>query len=288
MVDGVASEPDIIGRQLHWTPLTLDPGQTITITFQARLVDGDVGEYVNRAYMQDSGGNLVSNVATATVTRRPEAVFDCADVIGKVFDDRNQNGVQDGIDEDRAAVTVQEYFSDKFERPEGPRGEPGLPNVRLATVNGTLITTDEFGRFSVPCAELPAGIGSNFQLKLDERTLPTGYHVTTENPRNIRVTPGRLSKLNFGATLSTLVEIDLTAEAFNGTAPSAALSAWLPTLIAQMEGQPSVLRLTYYQRGESTSEANARLNALEQQLRKLWGQGDRYRLTIERIMHRVQ
>ena len=51
--------------------------------------------------------------------------------------------------------------------------EKGLPGVRLATVNGELITTE--GRYSVPCAMIPdAAIGSNFILKLDTRTLPTG------------------------------------------------------------------------------------------------------------------
>ncbi|MEL6570057.1 MAG: Ig-like domain-containing protein [Pseudomonadota bacterium] len=287
-LDGALLEPENSGRQLVWEPVAIAPDQTITITFQARVASGDVGEYVNRAYAQDSGGNRVSNVATATVTRRPEAVFDCADIIGKVFDDRNQNGYQDGIEVDRAAITVQDYFSDKFERPEDPEGEPGLPGVRLSTVDGTLITTDAFGRFSVPCAELPADIGSNFQLKLDTRTLPTGYHVTTENPRNVRVTPGRLTRLNFGAALSHLVEIDLTAAAFDGANPNAALAAWLPTLIAEMEKQPSILRLTYYRGGETARAANARLDALETEIRALWSSRARDRLIVERLMHRVQ
>lgn len=286
-IDGTGSEPEIVGRSLVWEPLTLAPNQTLTISFQARTTGG-VGEYVNQAYMQDSGGNLVSNVATATITRRPEAVFDCADVIGKVFDDRNGNGRQDGIEEDREAVTVQDYFSDKFEQPEGPESEPGLPNVRLSTVTGTLITTDEFGRFSVPCAELPAEIGSNFQLKLDTRTLPSGYHVTTENPRNVRVTPGRLTKLNFGATLATLIEIDLTAAAFNGADPSAALSAWLPNVIAQADDGPTVLRLTYYRGGEDVGLARERVERVEKAVRDLARAAGRDRLTVEHIMHRIQ
>ncbi len=288
VVDDVALEPVINGRRLEWSPLALAQNGTITITFDARLATGTPGEYVNRTWAQDAGGNVVSNVATATVARRPEAVFDCADIIGKVFDDRNQNGYQDGIEEDRAAITVQDYFSDKFERPEGPKGEPGLPGVRLATVDGTLITTDEFGRFSVPCAELPAAIGSNFQLKLDERTLPTGYNVTTENPRNVRVTPGRMTRLNFGATLSNLVEIDLTAAAFNGSAMNGDLQAYLPVIVRELSKEASILRLTYYRNGEDPGLANARLDTLETALRQLWAQSNRPRLTIERTMHRVQ
>ena len=67
-------------------------------------------------------------------------------------------------------------------------------------VNGVLITTDAEGRYHVPCAAIPdAAIGSNFLLKLDPRTLPTGYQVTSENPRDVRVTRGKVTVLNFGA-----------------------------------------------------------------------------------------
>ena len=104
--------------------------------------------------------------------------------------------------EDLGAITDQTYVGGKYDVAPvvDPGGEPGLPHVRLVTVNGTIITTDDYGRYHVPCAELPAGIGSNFTLKLDERSLPTGYRVTTENPRVVRLTAGGVTKLNFGAT----------------------------------------------------------------------------------------
>ncbi len=73
----------------------------------------------------------------------PDPVFDCSDVIGKVFDDRNANGYQD-------------------------EGEPGIPNVRLATLNGVLVTSDAEGRYHVACAAIPNEYrGSNFVMKLD-------------------------------------------------------------------------------------------------------------------------
>ena len=43
-----------------------------------------------------------------------------------------------------------------------------------------------------------ARIGSNFVLKLDPRTLPLGWDVTTDNPRSIRLTRGKFGELNFG------------------------------------------------------------------------------------------
>ncbi len=99
--------------------------------------------------------------------------------------------------------------------PPPPTAEPGLPNVRLSTPTGTIITTDEYGRFHVPCAELPDGsIGGNIILKVDTRTLPSGYRMTTENPRVLRVTAGKLAKINFGASISRIVDIDLTGTAF--------------------------------------------------------------------------
>ena len=60
-------------------------------------------------------------------------------------------------------------------------GERGIPGVRLATARGLLATTDQFGRFHITCAVTPhEGRGSNFVLKLDNRTLPTGFRVSTE------------------------------------------------------------------------------------------------------------
>src|SRR5476649_2384032 len=60
--------------------------------------------------------------------------------------------------------------------------------------------------------------GSNFVMKLDERTLPTGYVVTTENPRSVRLTDGKMAELNFGATMRKIVRLELTADAFEAGA----------------------------------------------------------------------
>ncbi len=289
--------PSVTGRQLRWSGVSLAPREVVTITFDARVV-GERGEMVNRAYMIDADGNVITNVATATVTRRPEAVFECSDIIGRVFDDRNMNGYQDGaVAPDKSAVTDQTYAGGKGGKlspiPEVDSGspfEPGLANVRLATVNGTIITTDEYGRFSVPCAELPAAIGSNFTLKLDERSLPTGYRVTTENPRVVRVTAGTVAKLNFGAAISNVVDIDLMASAFQtGTAsPTAALVAGVDSLVRQLRDVPSVLRLSYYMNGEGRALARNRLDAVEELVRNRWRDNGRYRLLIERTIRQLQ
>lgn len=285
-------QPVVAGRTVTWTGIAMPPGDTVTITLDARIAAGS-GSLINRAIAVDQNGTPVSNEATAEIILRPEAVFDCGDVIGKVFDDRNMNGYQDGPNgEDLAAITDQSYVGGKYDVApvELPGGEPGLPHVRLVTVNGTIITTDEYGRYHVPCAELPAGIGSNFTLKLDERSLPTGYRVTTENPRVVRLTAGGVTKLNFGAAIANVVDIDLTASAFAGATaePTVGLLTGIDQLVAQLLDIPSVLRLTYYMNGEGRDIARARLDGVETLIRDRWEAAGRYRLLIERTIRQVQ
>jgi hypothetical protein len=247
------------------------------------------GELTNRTWLQDAAGNRVSNVATADIRVEPEAVFDCSDVIGKVFDDRNRNGYQDGPGTLYEPITDDSFAAGKGKvapvaEPDA-RTEPGLPGVRLVAPDGTIITTDEFGRYSVPCAALPRDIGSNFMLKLDTRTLPTGYQVTTENPRVIRLTAGKMAKLNFGAALGDVVDIDLTARAFvaGGTQPVQALDRGIDTVLAQIRGTPTALRLTYVLRdGEQAGDGRARLRAVERIIRDRWR--GKYRLLIEKTV----
>ncbi|MGR3793743.1 DUF7507 domain-containing protein [Vannielia sp. SX4] len=285
--------PVVSGRTLRWDDIDLAPGETVTLRLSALLLEG-AGEFTNLAFALDDRGVQVSNTAEATIDVAPEPVFDCGDVIGKVFDDRNGNGYQDPPPGRSAAVSNQEFYTKgKFQiAPEvveqQQKGEPGIPGVRLVTVRGDIITTDEFGRYHVPCALLPAKIGSNFTLKLDERSLPTGYRVTTENPRVMRLTAGIMTELNFGAKLGKLVEVDLTAKAFErGTnRPSAALAQGVDGLVKQIGKTPTVLRVTYYRAGESPDLARARLRAVEALIRKRW-RGS-YKLQIETTIARVQ
>jgi len=274
--------------------VTIVAGETLTLTVQARVTDGGLGDIVNEAYVRDPSGARVSNIATATLRLPVEAVFDCADIIGKVFDDRNFNGYQDGVADNSGQVSDQAYYVDgKFQTaPEviEPDFEPGLPNVRLATVTGTIITTDEYGRYSVPCAELPGEIGTNFTLKLDTRSLPSGFQLTTENPRVIRVTAGTLARLNFGATIATVVDIDLMDSAFApGSAEvTLALRAGVDQLINVLQADPSVLRLTYYRANENQQLARERMDTLEALIRDKWRNTGAGRLPIERTINRLQ
>jgi hypothetical protein len=148
------------------------------------------GEYINRAQvLQQLAQSVdaqaetrpVSEEATAAVRVVPDPDFDCTEIIGKVFDDANLNGYQD-------------------------EGERGLAGVRLVTARGLQVTTDAQGRFHITCAVVPdENRGANFILKVDDRTLPTGYRFTTENPLVQRATRGKMIKFNFGAALHRVV-----------------------------------------------------------------------------------
>jgi uncharacterized repeat protein (TIGR01451 family) len=83
--------------------------------------------------------------------------------------------------------------------------EEGIPGVRIGTAFGLLVETDAHGRFHL--ADLDAqrwGRGSNFILKVDPATLPGGTSFTTENPRVVQLTPGLMTKVNFGVQLPVL------------------------------------------------------------------------------------
>ncbi len=80
--------------------------------------------------------------------------------------------------------------------------EIGIPGVRLATVEGLIVETDQYGRYHL--ADIDGGRwerGRNFIIKVDPATLPDDSEFTTENPRVLRITQGLMSKFNFGVRL---------------------------------------------------------------------------------------
>ncbi len=249
-IDGVPVEPAVSGREISWGGLTLAGNATRVVKLLLAVGAGvQPGEYVNTAQaFNGSAGAAVSAPATAAVRVIPDPVFDCSDLIGKVFDDRNANGYQD-------------------------EGEPGIPNVRLATARGWLVTTDVEGRFHVACAAIPdADHGSNFVMKLDTRTLPTGYRVTTENPRDVRLTRGKLARLNFGATVHKVVRVDMNDGAFE-SARNTLKPGWAKKLAAlpeALKARPTVLRLGYTVGADGEVRARERLGEVRRMLQDDW------------------
>ncbi|WP_394762659.1 SdrD B-like domain-containing protein [Phenylobacterium sp.] len=259
--NGKAVVPIVTGQFVTWPTETFAPKQKNTYTLMLVVGAGvGDGDYVNHAFVAGVAGTPVSNVAAATVRITPDPTFDCPDIIGKVFDDKNANGYQDD-------------------------GEPGIPGVRMATPNGLLITSDADGRFHVPCPVLPnADRGSNFVMKLDERSLPSGFRLTTENPRDVRVTRGKLTKLNFGATVHRVIRIELNGEAFTagGTDLLPAWKTQIDALPARLAERPSVVRIAYAQGQDGPTLAGRRAEAVRRLIDHAWKAAKgRYTLVVE-------
>jgi uncharacterized repeat protein (TIGR01451 family) len=265
-VNGDPVEPLINGRELIWDNLDLPVNQETTIWLLLVVGSGvSEGDFVNQAELLTTftGGaasgqtaarlNAVRNAvvsaqAAATVSVVPDPDLDCTDVIGKVYDDRNLNGAQDP-------------------------GERGLSGVRLVTVRGLFASTDEYGRFHLTCAAVPdENRGSNFILKVDERSLPSGYRMTTENPRVKRITRSKMTRFNFGATIHRVVRIDIADGVFEpGT--SVIREQYRPRLaqlLEELEKAPSVLRISYLGDVEPEDLAVSRIKALKENIIGLW------------------
>jgi uncharacterized repeat protein (TIGR01451 family) len=264
-INGAPAAATVNGRYVKFDPVT-PPSKPnplagklilkLKLTASSTL---STGKFVNNAQLITAiDGELVAT-AQATVTITEDAVFDCSDIIGRVFDDLNADG----------------YMND---------GEPGLPGVRVVTLNGMLITTDEEGRFHVPCGAIPdAAIGSNFLMKLDTRTLPTGYKLTTENPRDVRVTRGKVVKLNFGAAINHEVRIDITGKAFVGTS-SDLTEDWtrgVDKVLEVLSKEHATLKIVYNLKGEDPELARVRAAALAETINAAWqADQDKYDLVI--------
>src|SRR5262245_21052388 len=169
LLDGVQTEPSLAVNELRWGGLTIAGTQSRTLKLLLIVGAGVTeSEYVNRAQaMNTVEGSPMSGEATATVRVTADPTFDCTDVTGKVFNDANRNGIQD-------------------------EGEKGLAGARVVTPTGLEATTDQFGRYHITCAITPyESRGSNFVLKLDDRTLPSGYRMTTNQVQIQRATRGK-------------------------------------------------------------------------------------------------
>ncbi len=83
--------------------------------------------------------------------------------------------------------------------------ERGIPGVRIASVEGVLIETDQYGRYRVVGVDGGRERGRNFILKVDPATLPPGSTFTTDNPLVKRVTPGIPTRFDFGVKLPVSV-----------------------------------------------------------------------------------
>src|SRR5690606_36678200 len=224
-VDGVPAEPQMLGTDLYWDGLsvTADNHHQIVVLLAVGSGVGE-GDFVNRAQaLHAVTGTALSSEATATVRIVADPTFVCTDVIGKVYDHANRNGMQDA-------------------------GAPGIAGVRVATARGLDATTDRYGRYHIACAITPReGRGTNFVLKLDDRTLPTGFRAASDVVQVQRATRGKALEINFSASIHRVVGLDVSDPVFEpGTVEMRAI--WRPRialLLDELKHAPATLRLSY-------------------------------------------
>ena len=265
-IDGVPTEPTVTNRELVWSDMSLAPEGQHTIQLLLGAGAGvSEGKYVNRAQAVNELADIaLSGVATATVRLVPDPTFDCTDVLGKVFDDDNRNGLQDA-------------------------GEPGLPGVRLVTARGLTATTDAHGRFHITCAVVPnEARGSNFVLKLDDRTLPSGFRGSTDLVRIQRATRGKALRFNFGASIHRVVGLDVADGVFvpDGTEIRPQWRHRIDVLLEELQRGPATLRLTYLADLEEPELVDRRLDVIKKAVSEGWEELDCcYRLELEQEIY---
>ncbi|MBI4388462.1 MAG: hypothetical protein HY582_05415, partial [Candidatus Omnitrophica bacterium] len=168
--------------------------------------------YTIKLYARDTTADLLLLSQTRSISIKviADPFFDEGTVIGKVFDDRNENGIQD-------------------------EGEKGIPSVRLATEEGIVIKTDRDGKYHIPGVQ-----PGRHLVKIDGHSLPQGTKFVTEETLLIKTTDGLMNKADFAVKLpdskvseNYKEELDVMVSQSNDFVK--------PRLGVQME--PSILRI---------------------------------------------
>jgi large repetitive protein len=261
-IDGKPTEPAVAGRELTWRDLSVDRQETHEMLVILAVGAGvSEGEFVNRVQaVHMLTGSALSNEASATVRVVPDPTFDCTDVTGKVFDDANRNGHQD-------------------------QGEMGLAGVRVVSARGLTAVTDAYGRYHITCAVVPReGRGSNFVLKLDDRTLPSGFRSSTNQVQVERATRGKALKFNFGASLHRVIGLDLADAVFEPGTTEMRVQ-WRPRLellMKELQKAPAILRLSYLADVENEQLVQRRMEVVKAEIATRWqALNAGYQLAIE-------
>ena len=129
--------------------------QEVVIEYKVRVgLGADRGDGINQAQASMLNGRLKSMLAKAKVKVTGGVFTREACIVGKVYADCDGNAAQN-------------------------KGEPGVPGVTLFLEDGTSLTTDENGQYSI-CGVRPI----THVLKIDSKTLPTGSVLGITSNRN--------------------------------------------------------------------------------------------------------
>jgi uncharacterized repeat protein (TIGR01451 family) len=183
ILDGLPIDDSETTRPISFFVDDFLPGQVKYLKYQLVVGSGvSTGTYQNKAAARYVTGQFVSNTSIAEVKVVLDPLFDLGTVIGKIFFDRNENGIQDApqYDPDSRRTAIEEP----------------VPNVKIVMEDGTEITADKDGQF-----HLQGILPGRHLFRLDERTLPEGSYLTTDKAVIVDITPGLLVKVNFGVNV---------------------------------------------------------------------------------------
>lgn len=192
-----------VGPKLVFHIGSIEDQAVTTLTYRVRIGPAALrGDGINRAQAQSAGPLVkISNMASVTVQVLPGVFGDDGFLLGRVYADCNANGVQDD-------------------------GEPGVPGVRLLLEDGTHVTTDGEGKYSL------YGLSPRTHvLKLDNTTLPHGAQLEVLSQRNagnagsrfVDIKNGELHRADFaieGCSNKVMEEIRVRAAALNNASES--------------------------------------------------------------------
>ncbi|GAB4214505.1 MAG: hypothetical protein OHK0012_12670 [Synechococcales cyanobacterium] len=169
-----------IGSLLTFTtPAILEPRQTLTITY-AVLVTPDAlrGSGINSAVVNgtrvDNDDPVNDGPATFPVGLQQGILRDLGTLLGRVFEDRNFDGEQQP-------------------------GEPGIPDAVVILDDGTRVTTDSRGLFSISNVMPGYRTGVLDLTSVPDYTLAPNRVFIERNSQSrlVRLAPGGLARMNF-------------------------------------------------------------------------------------------
>ncbi len=151
---------------------TITPGSVHNVTFATLVTSGvQLGKTYSLEVTVEGNGGILSEKARVQFTVVGDPIFEEGTIIGKVFNDLNQDGIQQC-------------------------GEQGIPWATLYTEQGIKVVTDEFGRYHIPAVSPGRHV-----VKIDGHTLPEGTKFITEESYLVKITPGLMGKANFAVLL---------------------------------------------------------------------------------------
>ena len=110
-------------------------------------------------------------------------------------------------------------------------------------------------------------------LKLDDRSLPTGYRASTDAFQIERATRGKALHFSFGASIHKVIGLDI-ADAVFVPDSTEMRPQWRPRvnlLLEELQKGPAVLRLSYLADVEDPKLVEQRVEAMTQLVSSAWG-----------------